>query len=130
MSGGWHVRVWRRFRVAPGVTLNLSKGGLSTSLGVRHAHVTVGRRGVRQTVGIPGGTGVLFTKTTPWPANQGGQPRQTPYHAPLRAYQAPRSQGAAPSPSLVGAAAGGFLRGILWVVAALGVVAAIGALSH
>ena len=26
------IRLWRRFKVAPGIRLNLSKGGLSTSL--------------------------------------------------------------------------------------------------
>jgi hypothetical protein len=54
------LRLWRRVRVAPGVTLNLSKRGLSTSLGVRGAHVTFGRQGLRRTIGIPG-TGIYYT---------------------------------------------------------------------
>ncbi len=59
---GWHTRLWRRIRVAPGVTVNLSKSGPSLSVGPRGAKVTVGRRGIRQTVGIPG-TGLFATRT-------------------------------------------------------------------
>ena len=44
----------------PGLRVNVSKSGPSLSLGVRGAHVTVGRRGVTRTVGIPG-TGVFYT---------------------------------------------------------------------
>ncbi len=54
------LRFFRRIRVAPGVTLNLSKSGGSVSLGPRGAKVTVGPRGVRRTVGIPG-TGIHYT---------------------------------------------------------------------
>ncbi|MEI6156028.1 MAG: DUF4236 domain-containing protein [bacterium] len=70
-------RLFRRIRVAPGIRINLSKGGLSLSGGVRGARVTVGRRGVRGTVGIPG-TGVSYTETsggggsTPTSQEQGG----------------------------------------------------------
>jgi len=53
-------RFWRRVRVAPGVTLNLSKAGGSLSFGGRGAHFTVGSRGKRATVGIPG-TGLFYT---------------------------------------------------------------------
>lgn len=55
-------RFFRRIRIAPGVTLNLSKSGLSTSFGPRGAKFTVGPRGTRQTVGIPG-TGLFYTTT-------------------------------------------------------------------
>lgn len=48
------LRLYRRIPVIPGVRLNLSKGGASVSRGGPGAHVTFGRRGVRQTVGIPG----------------------------------------------------------------------------
>jgi hypothetical protein len=93
---GWHPRVYRRFRVIPGgVTLNLTNRGVSTSIGARGAHVTVGRCGIRQTVGLPG-SGMYLTKHTPW--------RQ------------PRSGSPSASPSLVGTAIGGFLRGIMLVV--------------
>jgi len=54
-------RFWRRIRIAPGVTLNLSKGGASVSVGRRGAHLTAGRRGRRATVGIPG-TGLFWSR--------------------------------------------------------------------
>ena len=53
-------RFFRRVKLMPGVTMNLSKSGPSFSFGARGAHVTVGRRGVRRTVGIPG-TGLFYT---------------------------------------------------------------------
>jgi len=53
-------RFFKRVKVLPGVTMNLSKSGPSFSVGVRGAHMTMGRRGVRRTVGIPG-TGVFYT---------------------------------------------------------------------
>ena len=55
-------RFFRRIRVLPGVTLNLSRRGLSTSVGVRGAHVTVGHGKVRETAGLPG-TGMFYTTT-------------------------------------------------------------------
>ncbi len=60
-----YVRFFRRVRVAPGLTLNLSKHGASVSAGFRGAHVTVGRTGVRRTVGLPG-TGVYYTSHHGW----------------------------------------------------------------
>ena len=52
----------RRIRLIPGVRLNVSKSGLSASLGVRGGSVTVGGRGGTYTnVGIPG-TG-LYSRT-------------------------------------------------------------------
>ena len=58
---GWHTRLWRRVKIAPGVSINFSKSGPSVSVGPRGAKITVGRRGVRQTVGIPG-TGIYATR--------------------------------------------------------------------
>lgn len=57
-------RFWRRIRIAPGLTLNLSKSGASLSFGPRGAKFTVGPRGRRTTVGIPG-TGLFYTSTGP-----------------------------------------------------------------
>lgn len=54
-------RFWRRIKVAPGVTLNLSKLGGSLSFGPRGSKITVGSRGKRATVGIPG-TGLFYTR--------------------------------------------------------------------
>lgn len=59
---GW--RFFRRLRIAPGLWLNLSRGGVSLSAGVRGLRATVGRDRNRLTVGLPG-TGLSFTKTTP-----------------------------------------------------------------
>lgn len=53
-------RFWRRIRLAPGVTLNLSKSTASLSLGPRGAKYTISPRGNRATAGIPG-TGMFYT---------------------------------------------------------------------
>jgi len=56
-------RLFRRFKIAPGITINLSKSGLSASAGIRGARVTLGPRGVRRTVGIPG-TGISYSENS------------------------------------------------------------------
>lgn len=55
-----NFRFYRRVRVFPGLSVNLSKSGPSLTFGMRGAHMTVGPRGVRRTVGIPG-TGIYYT---------------------------------------------------------------------
>ena len=57
---GW--RFSRRIKLLPGVSINLSKSGVSTSLGPRGAKVTIGHGKMRETVGIPG-TGISYTET-------------------------------------------------------------------
>ena len=52
-------RFFRRIRVAPGVTFNISKRGFSTSFGPRGAKATVGTSGKRYSVGVPG-TGLFW----------------------------------------------------------------------
>jgi hypothetical protein len=52
----------KTFKIAPGVKLNLSKSGLSTSIGGRGHTVNVGKKGVRATVGIPG-SGLSYSKS-------------------------------------------------------------------
>ncbi len=47
-------RFRRSFRIAPGVRLNVSRSGFSTTAGVRGASVTLGPRGIAGNVGIPG----------------------------------------------------------------------------
>lgn len=49
---GFHFR--RRLRVMPGLWLNLSKSGVSTSIGRRGLTLNLSRKGARPTVGIPG----------------------------------------------------------------------------
>lgn len=56
-------RFYRRKRILPGITLNLSRSGPSVSLGIRGARVTVGPKGNRATVGLPG-TGLFYTEHT------------------------------------------------------------------
>ena len=65
-------RFWKRIRIAPGVTLNLSKSGGSLSFGPRGAKFTIGPRGKRVTVGIPG-TGLFYTTTLPSGRSGGGR---------------------------------------------------------
>ena len=53
-------RFFKRMNILPGVTLNLSKGGGSVSVGPRGAKLTVGTSGTRATVGLPG-SGLFYT---------------------------------------------------------------------
>src|SRR5712692_10016071 len=83
MSG---FRLFRRKKLVPGLTMNLSRSGPSLRFGGRGAGVTVGgRRRLRATVGIPG-SGIYYTKT----ANGGRRIRRSA--APLRStYTGPAS---------------------------------------
>lgn len=58
-------RFFRRIRIAPGISLNLSKSGGSLSLGPRGAKLTVGPRGIRKTLGLPG-TSLYYTEHDAW----------------------------------------------------------------
>lgn len=53
-------RFQKRIKLLPGVSINLSKSGISTSVGVQGARVTVGHGKTRTTVGLPG-TGISHT---------------------------------------------------------------------
>ena len=53
-------RFQKRIKIMPGVTINASKSGLSTSIGPRGARVTLGHGKTRTTVGAPG-TGLSHT---------------------------------------------------------------------
>src|SRR5436190_3161515 len=53
------LRFRRSVRLFPGVRLNFSRSGVSTSIGVRGASVTLGQRGVYGNVGLPG-SGVSY----------------------------------------------------------------------
>ena len=65
-------RLFRRLKIAPGITINLSKSGLSASAGMRGARVTLGPRGVRRTMGIPS-TGISYSENS----SIGGSPKRT-----------------------------------------------------
>ncbi|NNM78624.1 DUF4236 domain-containing protein [Sphingomonas sp. ID1715] len=53
-------RFRRSVKLLPGVRLNFSTRGVSTSIGGRGATMNISRRGVRSTLGIPG-TGLSYT---------------------------------------------------------------------
>jgi Protein of unknown function (DUF4236) len=68
-------RFQRRLKLFPGVRLNFSRGGISTTIGVRGASVTLGGTGAYVNLGIPG-TGLSFRqRITP---SAGGQPGTPP----------------------------------------------------
>ena len=48
----WNFR--KRVKVAPGVTLNFSKNGVSTTIGPKGANINISKRGVYGNAGIPG----------------------------------------------------------------------------
>ena len=48
------IRFRKSFNLFPGVKVNMSKGGMSISVGRRGFHLNFSKRGVRQTVGLPG----------------------------------------------------------------------------
>jgi hypothetical protein len=54
-------RFRRSIKILPGVRLNVSKSGVSTSIGTRGATVNISKRGTRTTVGIPG-TGISYSE--------------------------------------------------------------------
>lgn len=56
-------RFQKRIKLLPGITINLSKSGVSTSFGVTGARVTYGHGRKRVTTGIPG-TGISHTTVT------------------------------------------------------------------
>lgn len=55
------LRFHKSVRLLPGLRLNLSKTGVSASIGRPGATVNVSRRGVRGTVGVPG-SGLSYSK--------------------------------------------------------------------
>lgn len=69
-----------RFRKAiklfPGVRLNLSKSGVSTTIGVRGASVNIGKSGSRATVGLPG-TGISYSEKLSGPVARDNDPQQS-----------------------------------------------------
>jgi hypothetical protein len=52
-------RFFKSIKVLPGVRVNLSKTGLSVTLGSRGATLNIGRTGVSTAVGLPG-SGISF----------------------------------------------------------------------
>lgn len=48
------VRFRRTFKIFPGVRINVNKGSISTTVGIRGLNLTFNRHGVRRTIGLPG----------------------------------------------------------------------------
>ena len=48
------IRFRRTIKIAPGVKLNLSKSGVSTTVGPKGVHFTFNKHGIRRSIGIPG----------------------------------------------------------------------------
>jgi hypothetical protein len=63
---GWRFR--KTFRILPGVRLNVSKTGISTSIGASPFTVNIGPRGVHSTAGIPG-TGISIRERLDQPTS-------------------------------------------------------------
>ncbi|MGA3294266.1 MAG: DUF4236 domain-containing protein [Candidatus Acidiferrales bacterium] len=83
---GWRFR--KSFRVLPGVRLNLSKSGLSATVGVAPFHVNVGPRGVYGDVSIPG-TGIYNRQRLDTPAvhHDPAKPPATPHSIPPKGFE-------------------------------------------
>ncbi|HEY3876093.1 MAG TPA: DUF4236 domain-containing protein [Candidatus Kapabacteria bacterium] len=62
------LRFRRRIKIIPGVHLNVSRSGISTSIGVRGASMTFGKRGTYTNVGVPG-TGISWRNRVASPGN-------------------------------------------------------------
>ena len=56
-------RFQKRLRILPGVRLNLSKSGISTSFGAKGLTINLRNDNVKTTVGVPG-TGLSYSATT------------------------------------------------------------------
>lgn len=57
------IRFRKRIKILPGVHINLSRSGVSTSLGVRGASITKGHGQTRTNLGIPG-SGISYNTAT------------------------------------------------------------------
>lgn len=62
------IRFRKTITIAPGVRINLSKSGVSATVGPKGATLGIGRGGVHANVGIPG-SGIFYRKKLPipWP---------------------------------------------------------------
>src|SRR6185437_13741560 len=72
---GWRFR--KSFQVIPGLRLNLSRSGLSASIGGAPFTVNIGPHGVRGTASIPG-TGISYHEHFGSPNRQPGMPAPPP----------------------------------------------------
>lgn len=96
------LRFRKSIRLFPGIRLNLSKGGVSASVGRPGATVNVSKRGLRGTVGVPG-SGLSYSEDLPFP--KGERPDPTTEAPPTSVEPVPARR--------AGTAVGEFLRGLL-----------------
>jgi hypothetical protein len=61
-------RFRKSIKIAKGLKINLSKSGISTTIGGRGASVNISKRGTRTTVGLPG-TGLSYSSTSSMPGS-------------------------------------------------------------
>ncbi|MEZ8775903.1 DUF4236 domain-containing protein [Vibrio sp. 10N.261.49.A5] len=66
----------KRIKIAPGVHLNLSKSGVSTSIGKPGATVNIGNKGVKATLGVTG-SGLSYSQTLTDGSTSGRMQRPT-----------------------------------------------------
>jgi hypothetical protein len=85
------VRLRRSVRLFPGVRLNFSRSGVTTTVGVRGATMTLGGHGTHVNVGLPG-TGLSY-RTRLAPSSSARSPK--PEHARL-----PTPHALPPKPSI------------------------------
>ena len=76
------LRFRRSVRLFPGVRLNFSRSGISTTVGVRGATMTLGPRGTYANVGIPGSGLSYRTRISPPPGPQAGASNQPSMSGP------------------------------------------------
>lgn len=74
-------RFYRSWKILPGVRLNLSKSGISTTLGVRGANMNVGRPRRRYTLGLPG-SGLSYVRNAAHKRRRGAASREDDGRAP------------------------------------------------
>lgn len=99
-------RFRKRIKIAPGVYINLSKSGVSTTLGKSGASVNISKKGTRGTVGLPG-TGLSYSSqlsqsATSRKLKQSGAPPDlsTPPNLPPSLGQPPFGQPISQTPSV------------------------------
>lgn len=89
------LRFFRTLRIAPGIRLNLSRSGISASVGPRGARVTFSRRGTHANLGLPG-TGLSWRGRIDGGAGRrpAGARRKAPTNTPETGPWGPVAEGA------------------------------------
>ena len=108
-------RFHRSIRLIPGVRINLSRRGISTTIGPRGASVNVGSRGTYANLGIPG-TGVSSRTRLASAGHVGSEPRDV-------------TREAAPAPDWLSLESARPLRArAVWPWVLLGILIGVGAM--